>query len=315
MIDHRAADQASRRLRGRPWRRAPSRASPRRNCHATLHPRDAPGGRAPRSRCSPSPRTAQDRARTKEIVVGLRRRAAVAPAEHDRRLDDQQPCSSTSTTGCVDRDAKTYKPTPMLATGWKIVNDTTWEFTLRPGREVPQRRAVHRRSPSRRPWTTSRIPPNKIALRSPRWALVKEVQVVNDYTVRFVTEKPWPGLIDRMAATDFLPMPPKALKEPGPPGARREAHRHRAVQVRRSGCATSGSCSSATPTTGRAPADVEPRDLPLHPRVQRAPGRAALGRDRHHEGRAAARRRAGRPERQGARSAPPCPRGSTTWPS
>ena len=50
---------------------------------------------------------------------------------------------------------------------------------------------------------------------APRWAQVKEVQIVNDYTVRFITEKPWPGLIDRMAATDFLPMPPKALKEQG----------------------------------------------------------------------------------------------------
>src|SRR3990170_1760436 len=34
-------------------------------------------------------------------------------------------------------------------------------------------------------------------------------------TVRFITEKPCPGLIDRMAATDFLPMPPKMLKEQG----------------------------------------------------------------------------------------------------
>ena len=49
----------------------------------------------------------------------------------------------------------------------------------------------------------------------PRWSQVKEVQIVNDYTVRFVTEKPWPGLIDRIAGSDFLPMPPKALKEQG----------------------------------------------------------------------------------------------------
>src|SRR5438045_6293546 len=31
----------------------------------------------------------------------------------------------------LDRDAKTFKPRPMLATEWKIVNDTTWEFKLR----------------------------------------------------------------------------------------------------------------------------------------------------------------------------------------
>ena len=33
----------------------------------------------------------------------------------------------------LDRDSKTFKPKPMLATEWKIVNDTTWEFKLRKG--------------------------------------------------------------------------------------------------------------------------------------------------------------------------------------
>ena len=67
---------------------------------------------------------------------------------------------------------------------------------------------------------------------APRWAQVKEVQIVNDYTVRFITEKPWPGLIDRIAGSDFLPMPPKALKEQGVAGAGRQADRHRALQLR-----------------------------------------------------------------------------------
>jgi peptide/nickel transport system substrate-binding protein len=30
----------------------------------------------------------------------------------------------------VDRDPKNYKPIPMLATSWKVVDSTTWEFTL-----------------------------------------------------------------------------------------------------------------------------------------------------------------------------------------
>ena len=85
---------------------------------------------------------------------------------------------------------------------------------------------------------------------------MKEVQIVNDYTVRFVTEKPWPGLIDRMAATDFLPMPPKALKEQAawprsPPSPSAPARSSSS-----SGCATRSSCWSGTPTTGRAPADL-----------------------------------------------------------
>ena len=33
----------------------------------------------------------------------------------------------------LDRDAKTFKPKPMLAESWRIVNDTTWEFKLRKG--------------------------------------------------------------------------------------------------------------------------------------------------------------------------------------
>jgi len=48
------------------------------------------------------------------------------------------------------------------------------------------------------------------------WKLVKDVQVVDPYTVRLVTEKPWPSLIDRVSLTDFLVMPAKGLKELGP---------------------------------------------------------------------------------------------------
>ena len=47
------------------------------------------------------------------------------------------------------------------------------------------------------------------------WKPVKEVQVVNDHTVRIVTERPWPNLIDRASLTDALMMPAKALKELG----------------------------------------------------------------------------------------------------
>ncbi|MGH6693329.1 MAG: ABC transporter permease subunit, partial [Gammaproteobacteria bacterium] len=39
----------------------------------------------------------------------------------------------------------------------------------------------------------------------------------DDHTVRFVTDKPWPGLIDRASLTEFLVgRPAKALKELGP---------------------------------------------------------------------------------------------------
>ncbi|HEX3179487.1 MAG TPA: ABC transporter substrate-binding protein [Methylomirabilota bacterium] len=158
---------------------------------------------------------AQDRARSKEIVVGLgaepRTMLAVmivdwttnAMLEHiyDRLLD---------------RDAKTFKPKPMLATEWKVVNDTTWEFKLR--RNVK----FHNGEPFTAASVKATIefaldPANKSHFAgNAYWGLVKEVQIVDDYTVRFVTKQPWPNLVDSAALVNSLIMPAKALKELGP---------------------------------------------------------------------------------------------------
>ena len=158
------------------------------------------------------PVEAQDRARTKEVIVGF--------AAEPRSLLPNTIVDWTTNNQLehmydrlVDRDAKGYKPAPMLATGWKVVNDTTWEFTLRQGVKFHNGEPFNAAS-VKATMDYIKDPANKTHY-APRWAQVKDVQVVNDYTVRFITEKPWPGLIDRIAATDFLPMPPKALKEQG----------------------------------------------------------------------------------------------------
>ena len=79
-----------------------------------------------------SPARAQDRARSKEVVVAL--------AAEPRSLLPNTIVDWTTNNQLehmydrlVDRDAKSYKPAPMLATAWKVVNDTTWEFTLKQG--------------------------------------------------------------------------------------------------------------------------------------------------------------------------------------
>ena len=158
------------------------------------------------------PVEAQDRSRTKEVIIGL--------AAEPRSLLPNTIVDWTTNNQIehiydrlVDRDPKNYKPAPMLATGWKIINDTTWEFTLRQGVKFHNGEPFNAAS-VKATMDYIKDPANKTHY-LPRWALVKEVQVVNDSTVRFITEKPWPGLIDRMAATDFLPMPPKALREQG----------------------------------------------------------------------------------------------------
>jgi peptide/nickel transport system substrate-binding protein len=160
-----------------------------------------------------APAWAQDRARSKEIVVGLAAepRTLLAVTIVDWTTNAQL---EHIYDRLLDRDAKTLKPKPMLATGWRIVDDTTWEFTLRQGVKFH----------NGEPFTAHSVKATMEYLQDPAnkshyaayWKLVKDVQVVNDFTVRFVTEKPWPSLIDRASLTDFLVLPAKALKELGP---------------------------------------------------------------------------------------------------
>src|SRR6266581_1591355 len=114
----------------------------------------------------------------------------------------------------LDRDARTLKPKPMLATGWKIVNDTTWEFTLRQGVKFHNGEPFNAQS-VKATLDYVQDPANKSHYAA-YWKAVKTVQIVNDYTVRLVTDKPWPALIERASLTDLLIMPAKALKDLGP---------------------------------------------------------------------------------------------------
>ncbi|HEX6210138.1 MAG TPA: ABC transporter substrate-binding protein [Methylomirabilota bacterium] len=160
---------------------------------------------------------AQDRAKTKEIVVGLgaEPRTLLAVTIVDWTTNNML---EHIYDRLLDRDAKTFKPKPMLATEWKIVNDTTWEFKLR--RNV----TFHNGEPFTAASVKATIdyaldPASKSHFASAAyWGLVKEVQVVDDHTVRFVTKQPWPNLIDSASLTNSLMMPAKALKELGPAG-------------------------------------------------------------------------------------------------
>ena len=155
---------------------------------------------------------AQDRARTKEVVVGFgaEPRTLLGVTIVDWTTNSQL---EHIYDRLLDRDAKTLKPKPMLATAWKVVNDTTWEFSLR--RNVKFHNGE--------PFTAHSVKATMDYLKDPAhkthyaayWKQVKDVQIVDDYTVRFITDAPWPSLIDRASLTDFLVMPAKALKEQG----------------------------------------------------------------------------------------------------
>src|SRR4030095_9924126 len=89
------------------------------------------------------PAAAQDRAKAEEVVVAF--------AAEPRTLLPNTIVDWTTNNmlehmhdRLVDRDPKTYKPIPMLATSWKVVENTTWVFPSPYRCEVPQRRALRR---------------------------------------------------------------------------------------------------------------------------------------------------------------------------
>ena len=156
---------------------------------------------------------AQDRVKTREIVVGLgaEPRTMLAVTIVDWTTNTQL---EHIYDRLLDRDARTLKPKPMLATAWKVVNDTTWEFTLRQGVRFHNGEPFNAQSVKA---TIDYIKdPASKSHYAAYWRKVKEVQIVNDHTVRLVTDGPWPSLIDRASLTDALMLPPKALKELGP---------------------------------------------------------------------------------------------------
>jgi peptide/nickel transport system substrate-binding protein len=159
--------------------------------------------------------TAGAQSRGKEIVVGLgaEPRTMLAVTIVDWTTNNML---EHIYDRLLDRDAKTFKPKPMLAESWRIVNDTTWEFKLRRGVKF------HNGEPFTAQSVKATIdyaldPATKSHFAGAAyWGLVKEVQVVDDFTVRFITKQPWPNLVDSAASTNSLIMPAKALKELGP---------------------------------------------------------------------------------------------------
>jgi peptide/nickel transport system substrate-binding protein len=96
------------------------------------------------------------------------------------------------------RDLKTRKVIPNLATSWKTIDDTTWEVKLRQGVKF------HDGSP----FTAKDVkasfervldPTKKMTARG-NHAKIKGVDIVDDHTVRFRTDGPYPLFVERMTA-------------------------------------------------------------------------------------------------------------------
>jgi peptide/nickel transport system substrate-binding protein len=109
------------------------------------------------------------------------------------------------------RDLKTMKVGPNLATSWKTLDEVTWEVKLRQGVKF------HDGSPFTAKdvkTTFDRVldPAKKMTARG-NHAKIKSVEVVDDYTVKFHTDGPYPLFVERMTA--LVMQSEKQIKEKG----------------------------------------------------------------------------------------------------
>jgi peptide/nickel transport system substrate-binding protein len=96
---------------------------------------------------------------------------------------------------------------PSLATSWKALNDTTWEFKLRKGVKFHNGDLLTAEDVK---FSFDRVlEPGKEQKRSPQYGnvrAIKEVRIVNPETIHLVTDKPFPLLLERLV---FFPIVPR----------------------------------------------------------------------------------------------------------
>jgi peptide/nickel transport system substrate-binding protein len=96
------------------------------------------------------------------------------------------------------RDLKTRKVGPNLATSWRNIDDTTWEVKLRQGVKFHDGTPFTARDVKA---TFERVlDPNRKMTARGNHAKIKSVEVVDDYTVRFRTDGPYPLFVERLTA-------------------------------------------------------------------------------------------------------------------
>src|SRR5437763_1540741 len=109
------------------------------------------------------------------------------------------------------RDLKTGKVGPSLAVSWKSLDDTTWEVKLRSGVKFHDGTPFSARDVKA---TFDRVldPEKKLTARG-NHVKIKSVEVVDDHTVRFKTDGPYPLFVERMTA--LVMQSERAVQEKG----------------------------------------------------------------------------------------------------
>ncbi len=107
-------------------------------------------------------------------------------------------------------DRKIY---PRLATEWKSINDTTWQFKLRKDVKFHDGSPL---TPKDVKFSFERIvDPNEKTLIATTFTTIDHVDIVDDSTVNFVTKKPDPLIPQRLATYGALVIPMDYFKKVG----------------------------------------------------------------------------------------------------
>ncbi|MDG0810434.1 ABC transporter substrate-binding protein [Cohnella rhizosphaerae] len=101
---------------------------------------------------------------------------------------------------------------PDLAVSWESIDDTTWRFVLRQGVKF------HNGDPFTSAdvkYTLERVSKDDKLLEYGNYKQIKEVKIVDEYTVDIITDGPQPALLNRLSRLGSGMLPSKYLEEQG----------------------------------------------------------------------------------------------------
>jgi peptide/nickel transport system substrate-binding protein len=119
-------------------------------------------------------------------------------------LDHYKTSSSISWTlgylmwdSLVERDPKTNKIVPGAAKSWKIINDTTWEFTLHDGIKFHNGNPLNSEA-VRFTILEGILNPERKSTKAGHFKWVDRIEVVDNLTFRIITKSPYALVLDRL---------------------------------------------------------------------------------------------------------------------
>jgi peptide/nickel transport system substrate-binding protein len=106
---------------------------------------------------------------------------------------------------------KNFNIKPLLAKDWKVINDTTWEFSLQEGI------SFHDGSPFNAEAVKATfdrlLDPNVGSPQREKFEMINEVKIVDEYTVQLILDYPYAPLLSILASQEGSILSPKAIAE------------------------------------------------------------------------------------------------------